>query len=354
MGGVGEPFRAGQAPLILRQEAESGLAAVEFLQGGHRRSFLVRDGVLLDFTSTHPQEQGGPATASLEPALLAASALGRLVTASGEYRRGPGESPAQPPFAVPVSMVILEALRRTHDVAPVLELLGTDRPFTRASDLATPPVPLAPLEAFVWDQLKQTKTLSQLRSLLPEQAQALARAFAGLACSGFLVPVEARERPAAAKPLFPPANPLLRERLARIGREGGLPVVDSNRELTQEELEQAQKDKEQALAMLAQGGDERQAIRLLTRAVSILPDPHSLVCLAEAEVVNPLWRERALAHLKQALEIDPKFTPAWLALANYWGLRGDASKQRRCLENILKYDPQNRDVREALVHLGGS
>jgi tetratricopeptide (TPR) repeat protein len=169
---------------------------------------------------------------------------------------------------------------------------------------------------------------------------------------GLLRPAD-RPAPKEEKPLFPPANPVLRRRLAQIAKEGGLPTGDYERVISEEELAQAQQDKQLALQILAQGGDERQAVRLLTQAVSILPDPHSLVRLAEIEVANPLLRQRALAHLKQALEMEPRFTPAWLALANYWGLRGDVGKQKRCLENILKYDPQNREVREALLHLVG-
>jgi len=61
-----------------------------------------------------------------------------------------------------------------------------------------------------------------------------------------------------------------------------------------------------------------------------------------------LWRQRALDHLKLAMVLNPQLTPGWLALANYWGLRGAPEKQRRCLEKILAYNPANPDVRDAL------
>lgn len=346
----GESFRAGQAPLVLQHAGTGPQVSVEFLQAGVKRTFRVGEGQLWGFASTHPQEQLSGEPREGEAVAVPASALARLVPSPGEYRLVDQEPPG-PPLAVPLTAVIVEALRRALDVTPVLELLGSERPFARAVAALPSHLILAPVESFVWERLREAKTLPQLKALLPEQSQALARAFAGLACAGFLQPAEqAPPRPTQA-PRFPPANPRLRERLAKIAREGGLEVFAENRELTQEELEKAHEDKEKALALLAQGGDERQAVRLLSRAVSILPDPHSLVRLAEVEVANPMWRERALAHLKQALEMDPKFTPAWLALANYWALRGDTGKQRRCLENILKYEPQNRDVREALMHL---
>lgn len=349
MSGLGETFRPGQAPFLLQQHAQTTRAAVELVHAGVTRTFTLAEGKVVGFSSSHPEEELKPGHDSTEVSLVPVLALARLVAVSGEYRVLEPKAPTVP-LALPLSWVILEALRRTQDVSPVLALLGHQRPFTRAAGSLSSNLALAPVEAFVWDRLQSPLTLADLHHLLPEQTQLLSRAFAGLACAGLLVPADTPP-PKPEKPRFPPASPRLRERLARIAREGGLPAVETNREPSEEELDQAQREKEQALALLAQGGDEKQAVRLLSHAVSVLPDPHSLVRLAEVEVANPLWRQRALAHLKQALEMEPTFTPAWLALANYWALRGDAQKQRRCLEAILKYDPKNRDVREALHHL---
>ncbi len=339
----------GQAPLLLQRTAQGQPGVLQFTSAGVTRTYELAAGTLTGFASSHPEEQLKPGVDPAEASVLPSLALARLVSTAGEYRVG--AAPASPlPRAVPVTWVILEALRRAADISPVLELLGPQRVFKRATASLAPNLSLAPLERFLWDRLHSPLTLAQAQSLLPAEAQSIARAFAGLACAGLLTPVEPGPTKSE-KPLFPPANPQLRERLARIAREGGLPAMETDREPTEGELEQAQREKEQALAILAQGGDERQAVRLLSRAVSVVPDPESLVRLAEVEVANPLWRQRALAHLKQALEMAPTFTPAWLALANYWALRGDTEKQRRCLENILKYDPQNPDVREALLHL---
>jgi tetratricopeptide (TPR) repeat protein len=112
--------------------------------------------------------------------------------------------------------------------------------------------------------------------------------------------------------------------------------------------EQAAEDKRAAREMLGAGGDARVAYRLLSRAVEVAPDAESLAQLAEIEVANPLWRQRALDHFKQALEIDPRLTTAWLGLGNYWSLRGQPDKQMRCLERILGYDPGNGEARHAL------
>ncbi len=112
--------------------------------------------------------------------------------------------------------------------------------------------------------------------------------------------------------------------------------------------EKAEEDKRHARELVSSGGDFRIAYRLLSRAVEAVPDPDSLAMMAEIEVANPLWRQRALDHFKQALELNPRLTSAWLGLGNYWSLRGQPDKQCRCLEKILGYDPRNDEVRRAL------
>jgi tetratricopeptide (TPR) repeat protein len=112
--------------------------------------------------------------------------------------------------------------------------------------------------------------------------------------------------------------------------------------------EKAAEDKRAARELVTSGGDKRAAYRLLSQAVEVAPDAESLAMMAEIEVANPLWRQRALDHFKQALEIEPRMTSAWLGLGNYWSLRGQPDKQCRCLEKILVYDPRNDEVRRAL------
>lgn len=127
--------------------------------------------------------------------------------------------------------------------------------------------------------------------------------------------------------------------------EPSMPEVDPG------ELARAESNKTSAKQILDSGGDARRVVKLLQEAIDITPDPASLVTLAQLEVANPLWRQRALDHLKKAVEIAPTCTEAWLALANYWGLRGQPEKQKRCLQRILSYEPRNDAVREALNYI---
>ncbi len=95
-------------------------------------------------------------------------------------------------------------------------------------------------------------------------------------------------------------------------------------------------------------GDLRKARLMLEQLVQTAPDAETLITLASLEIDNPKRQPAALEHIKRALEIQPQHTQGWLMLANYWGLRGQPEKQRRCLEKILTYDKNNRDVRDAL------
>lgn len=170
-------------------------------------------------------------------------------------------------------------------------------------------------------------------------------------------PVHATDRPARklSTPL-PAANPVLRALLAEVvsaparGKatsndasiDAGAPLLDTRR---------AQVIKDKANELLASGDNPREAWRLLLRAVELEPDADSLVRLAELEAAGPLHRHHALDHLKLAVELAPRHTGAWLALANYWNVRGDPTKQRRCLDKILSYDPNNEAAKKALALL---
>ncbi len=95
-------------------------------------------------------------------------------------------------------------------------------------------------------------------------------------------------------------------------------------------------------------GDLRKARLMLEQLVEMAPDAETLVTLASLEVDNPKRQQDALEHIKRALEMAPQLTQGWLMLANYWSLRGQPDKQKRCLEKILAYDPRNRDARDAI------
>ena len=95
-------------------------------------------------------------------------------------------------------------------------------------------------------------------------------------------------------------------------------------------------------------GELRKARLMLEQLVERSPDADALVTLATLEIDNPRRQSDALEHLKRALALAPQHTEGWLLLANYWGLRGQTDKQKRCLEKILSYEKANRDVRDAL------
>ncbi len=98
-------------------------------------------------------------------------------------------------------------------------------------------------------------------------------------------------------------------------------------------------------------GEVRKAQFMLERLVQQTPTAEALLLLAQIELDSMRKHAEALEHLRQAVAIDPQNTPAWLTLANYWSLRSQPDKQRRCLEKILVYEPNNRDVKEALKYL---
>ena len=95
-------------------------------------------------------------------------------------------------------------------------------------------------------------------------------------------------------------------------------------------------------------GELRKARLMLEQLVEQAPEAEAFIVLASLEIDNPRRQPDALEHVKRGLELAPQNTEGWLLLANYWGLRGQTDKQRRCLEKILTYDKNNRDVRDAV------
>jgi tetratricopeptide (TPR) repeat protein len=103
--------------------------------------------------------------------------------------------------------------------------------------------------------------------------------------------------------------------------------------------------------LLIASNERRKAAKLLEQVVAQIPDPEALLLLAKIEVERIQTQPQALEHLRQATVAHPQVTEAWLMLANYWSLRGQLEKQRRCLERILTYDPRNLDARNTLALL---
>ena len=99
---------------------------------------------------------------------------------------------------------------------------------------------------------------------------------------------------------------------------------------------------------LIASNDQRKAAKLLEQVVTQVPDPEALLLLGKIEIQRIQTQPQALEHLRQATAAHPQLTEAWLMLANYWSLRSQPEKQRRCLEKILAYDPRNLDARNTL------
>ncbi|MFH1177511.1 MAG: DUF4388 domain-containing protein [Acidobacteriota bacterium] len=118
----------------------------------------------------------------------------------------------------------------------------------------------------------------------------------------------------------------------------------ARRELVQANIERAQ--------ALQRAGEWGPAIQLLEQAVRFEPQADVLLMLARLELRNPMWAQRALDHLRQAVTLVPELTEAWLELAAFWGRRGQVDRQRECLERILAYDPANREAQAARADTG--
>ena len=288
----------------------------------------------------------------------------RMLREEGELETEPGVL-AEPDSAVvdlgPIPLFVAAA-RRVPDISQFHTLAREGRWIaTLAGRSGTGGVELMPVENFVLSQLSGPIAVDELGRRAGEAGPQVARALLVLFAAGLAVPcteggtplVGGRaSRPARAD--LPSANPQLREMLEQLDPESRpafvtpVPGHAVRRPPTRDQIHQAEREKVIALRMLQMGDDSLKAYRLLARAVTIAPDALALVQLAAIEQANPLWRGRALERLKQATEIQPTYTPAWLALANYWSTRGQPDKQRRCLERILTYDKSNLEVRHAL------
>lgn len=103
----------------------------------------------------------------------------------------------------------------------------------------------------------------------------------------------------------------------------------------------------------ARDGEIFMAIQLLEQACSLDPRPPELLKLARLLLRNPLWTQRALSYLRQAIEIDPRLVEAWVELAEFWRRRNDPERQRKALERALAYAPDDKKAAEMYKALRG-
>ena len=399
-------FAAGALPVVLRDMAlRLGSGRVKVAQQAVTRYLWLVDGAVRAITSSLEQEKLGGwlvARGLLDPGVVhdalirktGSERFGRVLVARGliddrqlreelESRtitiaarmlHEEGELDPEPGIiAEPDTTVVdlgpvplfVAAARRVPDIGQFNALAREGRwTATPAGRAGTGGIDLMPFESYVLSQLVAPVTVEELSRRAGEAGPQVARALLVLFAAGLAVPQAEGavsglggrwfRRP---HPEVPSANPQLREVLEQVDPESRpvfatpIPGHAVRRPPTREQLRQADREKVTALRMLQTGVDPLKAYRLLSRAVEVSPDALALVRLAEIEVANPLWRGRALERLRRATELLPTCTQAWLALANYWGTRGQRDKQRRCLERILEYDRGNPEVRHALLLL---
>jgi hypothetical protein len=277
--------------------------------------------------------------------LLTVNLAGRLVFEGGSYRVEPDWSLPADALAVDYEPLALftAAVRRAPDTGQLERLTGGDRTWATSPDTAQAAgeYEIGALEKVLLVQLASPRTLDELKAAAPQQPRDVARALICLTIQGLAFessnPQAAAQQ--AAEPAFPPANPRLRELLTQIEPKPRRKVAGPS----------ASRGADQPIDT-----DQAEAHKLLAKAVEVVADASALTVLAELEMHNPLWRPRALDRLKQAVAIDPRYTGAWFALANYWSLRLEPDKQRRCLEKILLYEPGNREARHTLDLLGAT
>lgn len=295
--------------------------------------------------------------------LLTVKLAARLMFEAGTYRAEEDWSLPADALAIdyePLALFVA-ALRRVPDAGQLERLTGGERTWAANAHATSADLDceIGGLEKLVFEQCATPRTLEELQTVVPQQPRAVACALACLAVHGLVLEHSNPQALArqAAEPAFPPANPRLRELLAQIEprqrRKVGAPSATGSA-APAIDSDQAEDHKQRAYQVLRDGGDPRQAHKLLAKAVEVVADAGALTVLAELEMHNPLWRPRALERLKQAVAIDPRYTGAWLALANYWSLRLEPDKQRRCLEKILLYEPGHREARHTLDLLGAT
>jgi curved DNA-binding protein CbpA len=104
---------------------------------------------------------------------------------------------------------------------------------------------------------------------------------------------------------------------------------------------------------LAREGELYLAIQLLEQACALDPRPSELIKLARLLMRNPLWINRALSCMRQAIQIDPEYVDAWLELAQFWHRRNNPERERKALERALSAQPDDSRASEMYRELMG-
>lgn len=387
-----------QVPRLLADIlVEHGRGAITFLQGQAKRSLSFDSGRVVALTSSLDEERFGSwlvarnlvdrktvaaVAAARSPGQLLGDLLverghmtsealhreletctlnlaAKLLFEGGSYAVDLSASPSGAATVAhePIGL-LAAAVRRVPDTGQFERVAGGARtwvasPPTERTDRDTE---VSGFEKFLLSQLTTPRSLADLQAAATQNSREVGRALVSLVVQG-LVEEHGATPSRWSRAMYPPASPRLRQLLSEIDpnprrKIAGPTVTPAPGKGDTLDPEEAEEFKRRAFSLLGEGGDPREALKLLSRAVEVAPDADSLTVLAELEIHNPLWRPRALERLKQATTMAPQHTNAWLALANYWSLRFQPDKQRRCLEKVLSYEPRNEEARKTLEMLG--
>ncbi len=129
----------------------------------------------------------------------------------------------------------------------------------------------------------------------------------------------------------------------RVERRG--PDQQARRELVEANFRRAEE--------LEREGEFYLAIRLLEHACGLEPRPDQLLRLARLLLRNPLWANRALEAVRQAVHLDPSLVEGWVELAEFWRRRNNPERQRKALERALRLAPDEPRAAEMYERLLG-
>jgi hypothetical protein len=298
---------------------------------------------------------------------LAMAMAGRMLGVPGEFVGQSGWRLPPDAHIVQATAIrlFLDAVRRATNpeqfdcfVVDGSEWVVVPTPARSPSDLA-----LTAAEQYTLTLLQHPKSLDALRRATQQDYAEVIRSLASLTTAGLIV---CRPRGAGSIPPTGGAGGDGRHRRSALSTRQAAPLVTRpsqpsgpNPKLRaflddlEQQADSPERRRAEALVLaadraLASGTDTQTPHRLLFQAVALAPEPAFLFKLARLELGEARWHSRALAHLRQALELDPALTEAWLALGEYWAARGRQDKQRRCAEKILSYDPNNSEAREII------
>lgn len=101
-------------------------------------------------------------------------------------------------------------------------------------------------------------------------------------------------------------------------------------------------------------GDFKQAVALYEQALKIAPHHAELHYRYGNALMNLSQNARATEHFRNAINLNPQLLPAWLKLSSLAETNGNIAEAKRCLNEILRLQPDHAEARSRLNRLGGN